>query len=222
MLLDVQLPPAAQNSQIFMPFCMTGGLKMDSYAENSTYYLEDHVNGNWQGAITGGHPVGVKGSAVKARLFAVMDAASRRVLGAKYFFDNSHAVVRETLKGALLAYGIPEVLALGCDPACEGEDIDQICESLHIEIIHCSMVKSKADAKIKRFFRTINDLWLCTVPSFADLDSINAGLAKFLEAYNNRVHSTLNMTPLERWSLDSGLIINAEPEALKQAFSICG
>jgi transposase InsO family protein len=125
----------------------------------------------------------------------------------------------ETLQEAFLKFGIPQSLSFGSDPACEREQIDEICERLDIEAIHCSRHATGKVGKIKRFFRTLNDRWLTGYPTPPDLDALNKGLDKFIESYNNLVHSGTSMTPKSRWMSSSENVKRLSPEDIKGAFA---
>jgi hypothetical protein len=62
---------------------------------NEASYALDCVNCEWQDAITAGPPIGAKITQEYSRLFAVMDTASRRIVGATFFgAGGSHVAVR--------------------------------------------------------------------------------------------------------------------------------
>ncbi|MDR1643189.1 MAG: hypothetical protein LBT59_26140 [Clostridiales bacterium] len=169
----------------------------------------------WQSAITAGPKL--EDDQI-VRLYAILDDNSRMIVGARYFLGYGDDAVKQTLREAFLNCGIPQSLSLGSDPACDSEEVDEICEALDIEAIHCSRIATGKIGKIKRFFRTLNDRWLTSVPTPPDLDSLNAGLGEFIELYNNIVHSGTNMTPKARWTKSSQRIRRLPPEKIESAF----
>jgi putative transposase len=58
--------------------------------------------------------------------------------------------------------------------------------------------------KIERFFRGFRDRFLTLVSDYKTLDELNLLAQKWIEEeYNSKSHSSLQMTPIERYALDT-------------------
>lgn len=79
----------------------------------------------------------------------------------------------------------------------------------------------EAKAKIERSFRTIKDGWMrCTDwNEFTSLEDIKRSLSEFIyNNYNNKIHSSLNSTPNERWHNEYESITFLDENFINNAF----
>jgi len=85
--------------------------------------------------------------------------------------------------------------------------LDAVCASLGIRKISCQPYSPEGKGKIERFFRTVREDFLAEpeVQKVQTLPELNKLFWAWLEvAYHQRVHSTTNAKPLERWQQHLG------------------
>ena len=64
-----------------------------------------------------------------------------------------------------------------------------------------------AKGKVERFFRTVRDQFLCRQLDLSSFEILNRQFTHWVEeCYNAQIHSTLKMSPLDRFGLDRHLL----------------
>ncbi len=122
-------------------------------------------------------------------------------------------------------HGLPDVLYVDHGSDFISEHLRTVAADLHIQLIYSTVAQPRGRGKIERFFRTVNDQLLATLPghlapggpvgepvlSFAELDD---HLRRFLVVdYNHRVHSQTGQAPHERWT--AGGFLPRLPDSLE-------
>ena len=83
------------------------------------------------------------------------------------------------------------------------KEIIQICARVGCLLHHTPVRDGAAKGKVERFFRTVRDQFLARELDLSSLDSLNRQFTQWVEEhYNAQVHSTLGMSPLDRFALD--------------------
>ena len=106
--------------------------------------------------------------------------------------------------------GIPEVFYTDHGSDFTSIHIEQVCLDLKIELIFSTVGKPRGRGKIERFFRTLNQLFLCELSGFiADgsrrpepaltLAELDTRLRAFIVEYNLTEHSQTKVSPQTRW-----------------------
>lgn len=113
--------------------------------------------------------------------------------------------------------GIPEMLYVDHGSDFTSHHLEQVAAELHIRLIHSTPGRPRGRGKIERFFRTVNQLLLCTLPGYAPegrpttpaaltLSELDAHLRQFLVGeYNQRLHAETGQPPHRRWSAEGFL-----------------
>lgn len=79
----------------------------------------------------------------------------------------------------------------------------------------------KDKAKIERWFRTLKDQWMAGINynDYKSLDELRESLMKYVQNYNNTVHSALNgITPQDRFFNESSLITRMTDAQIEKSF----
>jgi putative transposase len=122
--------------------------------------------------------------------------------------------------------GIPETLYSDHGTDFTSRHMDQVCADLHIQLVHSTAGSPQGRGKIERFFSTVNQLLLPTLPgqlvngklatppklTLAQLDEI---LQAFIVGdYHFRPHGETKQPPRERW--EAGGFLPRMPDSLEQ------
>lgn len=135
-------------------------------------------------------------------LAAFIDDFSRLVPHGEFYWDEKFPALENTLKKALLKRGIPEIIYVDNGKIFSARRLDAVCAALGIRKISCQPYSPEGKGKIERFFRTVREDFLAEpeVQKVQTLPELNKLFWGWLEvAYHQRVHSSTNATPLERW-----------------------
>lgn len=138
-------------------------------------------------------------------LVAIIDDHSRLIPHAEFFFSQDLLAYLKTLKTACLKRGIPEKLYCDNGKVFLSPQIKRIAAEMGMVVLHAAVRDAAAKGKIERFFRSVRDRFLDPfklegLPN--NLEVFNKYLQRWLEQnYNNRKHSAINCTPIQKWML---------------------
>lgn len=180
-----------------------------------------HANDCWQADTTVGPVIVVNGKKKQAYLIAFIDDASRVITHGEFFFSDNALNMQHTFKKAILKYGIPKKIFVDNGGPYQNNQLKWICAELGIVKIHSKPYKPQGKAKIERSHRTMKDKWMNAIDwnDYTSLEALNKDYEIFLnKEYNNAVHSSLDMTPKERYLKDFDLIKFPVPETLEESF----
>jgi putative transposase len=181
-----------------------------------------------------------KGDPARPWLTVIIDDYSRAVAG--YFLSFlapsalqtalalRQAIWRKAEPGWQIC-GIPDVLYTDNGSDFISQHIEQVCAALKIRAVFSLPGKPRGRGRIERFFRTVNQRLLSTLPGYAPaaslgkksvsripaltLAELDAALKRFfIEEYNRQPHSTTGVVPQERWN-GKGFLPRM-PESLEQ------
>lgn len=170
----------------------------------------EHSNQIWQSDILYGPYLPDPKAPEKNKrtyLAAFIDDCSRLVPHAEFYWDEKFPALENTLKKALLKRGIPQILYVDNGKIFSARRLDAVCAALGIRKISCQPYSPEGKGKIERFFRTVREDFLAEpeVQKVQTLPELNKLFWGWLEvAYHQRVHSSTNATPLERWQQHLG------------------
>lgn len=160
------------------------------------------VNDCWQSDTSFGPYVTIDDKKYRTKLIMFIDDKSRMIMGYEFFLNDNAINMQKVFKNAVKTYGIPKKLFVDNGSSFDNKQLSFICASLGVELIHAKPYSPESKAKIERTFRTIKDGWMrCTNwNNFKSLSDVNESLKTFIyNEYINKIHSSTNETPNQRW-----------------------
>lgn len=113
----------------------------------------------------------------------------------------------DAFRTALFKRGKPDRLYFDNGSNYKSKEILQACVRLNILLSHAPVRDGAAKGKIERFFRGFRDRFLVQHLEFKSLDELNDKTNNWIEnEYNHKKHSSIQMTPIDRFSLDHSRI----------------
>jgi transposase InsO family protein len=177
-------------------------------------FSKQYANEMWQLDTLIGPYVKNGATATQSKLIAFIDDASRVVPHGQFFFSENTDNLIVALKSALYKRGVPQTLYVDNGAIYTSQEINQICARLGIVLCHTPVRDGAAKGKIERFFRTVRDQFLLQKLDLSTLEALNRQFHQWLESdYNARVHSTLQMKPIDRFGMDLQRIRFLDPMA---------
>lgn len=139
----------------------------------------------------------------QAKLIAFIDDASRVICHGQFFFADNIANLITAFQTAIYKRGVPEQIYVDNGSNYASAEMANICARIGTLLCHTPVRDGAAKGKIERFFRTVRDQFLIQQLDLSSLEALNKQFNIWVEEdYNNRVHSTLQMKPIDRFGLD--------------------
>ena len=189
-------------------------------------FVMEHANDCWQADTSHGPYLTINGKKTLTYLIAIIDDASRLIVGAKFYFNDNSINLQEIFKSSVKKYGIPKKLFVDNGTTYKNDQFNIICASLGLVLIHARPYSGASKGKIERFFHTMKETWMRGLNwnDIKSIDELNDLLNDFIANYNNSVHSSLknelgeNITPNSRWFKDAHLIKKLDNNFIDIAF----
>ena len=177
----------------------------------------EFANDCWQADTSHGPVIRISGRKSQTFLIGFLDDASRLAVHTQFYLNDNAVNMQDSFKQAIAKFGVPKMLFCDNGKSYDNLQLQLICASIGIALVHSRPYVASSRGKIERVFRTIKDGWMNAVDwdMFASLDDVNASLAGFLsDRYTNSPHSSLDCTPKERFLRDYGRIRHIPVEEL--------
>jgi hypothetical protein len=129
--------------------------------------------------------------------------------------------MQDAFRKAIAKAGVPKRLYCDNGGAFDNLQLQLICASLGIALVHSLPYVAKSRGKIERLFKTIKDGWMHATDwnLFTSLEDIDTSLAEHLaKEYTNSKHSSLPCTPKQRFLQDYERIRHIPSEELNFHF----
>lgn len=181
----------------------------------------ENVNDCWQSDTSDGPYITIDKEKYRTKLIMFIDDKSRLIMGFDFFLNDTAINMQQTFKNAIKTYGKPKRLFVDNGGPYDNKQLSLICASLGIELIHAKPYSPESKAKIERSFRTIKDGWMrCTDwNEFKTLEDVKKSLSNFIyNEYVNKVHSSTNETPNERWHNEYSKVSFLNEEFVDESF----
>lgn len=189
-------------------------------------FVMEHSNDCWQADTSHGPYLTINKKKVLTYLIAIIDDASRKIVGAKFFFNDNSINLQDVFKSAIKKHGVPKKLFVDNGKTYKNDQFNIICASLGLILIHARPYSGASKGKIERFFHTMKATWMRGLNwnNINSIDELNDLLNDFINQYNNHEHSSLNdedgilLTPNVRWFKDASLIKKLDNNFIDIAF----
>ena len=181
----------------------------------------EFANDCWQTDTSKGPVIMIGRKKTQTFLIALIDDASRMILHAQFYLNDNAINMQDSFRQAIAKFGVPKMIFCDNGGSYNNRQLELICASLGIVLAHSQPYVAKSRGKIERHFRTVKDGWMnCTDwNQFSSLDDVDASLAAFLtKEYTNDVHSSIKMTPKDRFLRDYDKIRHIPTEELSSHF----
>lgn len=185
-------------------------------------FSKQYANEMWQLDTMVGPYVTNGKTSTQAKLIAFIDDATRVVPHGQFFFAENTDNLIVALKAALYKRGIPQTLYVDNGAIYTCQEINQICARIGTVLCHTPVRDGAAKGKIERLFRTVRDQFLLQKLDLSSLEALNRQFHHWLEDdYNSRIHSSLQMKPIDRFGMDLARIRFLDPmEANDELFYV--
>lgn len=136
---------------------------------------------------------------VTAHCFAFMDDKSRLITHAEFYLNERADSLLDCMWKAFNKRGLPIRIYTDNGAAMRDFRLKYGLASLEVQLTYASAYHPQSKAKLERFWRTMRMQFLPTLPSEITLYDLNKALDSWVNIYNNRYHSGIDMSPIERY-----------------------
>ncbi len=174
--------------------------------EERTYHRFEALFPNqlWQGDARVGIPLPNPEKPGKTRmthLFAWIDDFSRKIMSARYYWDEKLPRMEDCFRNAVLRWGIPKRLYCDNGSVYVAHQFTMLLDSLGVRKIHHPPYQAWCKGKIEAFMKTLLRFQTeARQAGFKTLEELNQSLFAWIEIeYDNKVHSSTGETPNDRF-----------------------
>lgn len=184
-------------------------------------YEREHINEVWCGDSSVGPYIKENGEKHRVYIIALIDDASRFIVGIDVFYNDNFVNLMKVIKSAISKYGKPSVFNFDNGSNYKSNQMKLLAARIGTTINYCAPRTPTSKAKIERWFRTLKDQWMASINynDYHSLDELRNSLMNYVQQYNDTVHSALNgKTPRDRFFEESSLINRLTEKQIQQAF----
>lgn len=185
-------------------------------------YERPHINEVWCGdSSVGPYLKTDDGKKHKVFIIALIDDASRFIVGIDVFFNDNFVNLMSVMKSAVAKYGRPQMFNFDNGSSYKNKQMELLAARLGSVIHYDQPYTPTQKAKIERWFRTMKDQWLAAldIRDFHSLDELRGNLMAYVSRYNQSVHSSLKgHTPQDRFFSEPERIRRLSEEAIDHDF----
>lgn len=185
-------------------------------------YERPHINEVWCGDTSVGPYLKTPdGKKHKVFIIALIDDASRFIVGIDAFFNDNFINLMSVMKSAVAKYGRPQMFNFDNGSSFKNKQMELLAARIGSVIHYDQPYTPTQKAKIERWFRTMKDQWMSSldIRDFHSLDELRGNLLAYVRKYNQTVHSSLKgMTPRDRFFSESERIKRLPDEQIEGSF----
>lgn len=184
------------------------GYTREALSKESRVYVKhekEEINQMWISDVMDGFYIDFDGNTKKmCYLIGFEDDCSRVVTHAQFYFDGTLPKLEDTLKKAILKHGVPEKIYVDNGKIYVSDHFRLVCAKLGIKLIHSMPYSPCGKGKKERIWKTVQDSFMNEVRArgVKDISELNEFFFAWLKfEYHDKKHSSLDMTPLQRWDI---------------------
>lgn len=166
-------------------------------------YERPHINEVWCGDSSVGPYLKTEdGRKRKVYIIALIDDASRFIVGIDVFFNDNFINLMSVMKSAVAKYGRPQMFNFDNGKSYRNKQMELLVARIGSVVHYDQPYTPTQKAKIERWFRTMKDQWMSSldIRDFHTLDELRGNLFAYVNAYNYSPHSSLKgKSPQERF-----------------------
>lgn len=184
-------------------------------------YEREHINEVWCGDSSVGPYLMIEGKKVRTYIIALLDDASRMVVGIDIFTNDNFVNLMKVMKSAISKYGKPKLFNFDNGSPYKNKQMTLLCARIGSTLNYCAPYTPTSKSKIERWFRSMKDHWMAglDMSETDSLEKLRTSLYQYVEEYHHKEHSSLKgMTPSNRFFNDPSKITRLSEEQIERSF----
>ena len=184
-------------------------------------YERAHINEVWYGDTMYGP--WLKDAEGKKRVYfiALIDDASRFIVAADLFFNDSFENLMTVIRSAVSKFGRPGLFTFDNGPSYRNKQMELLAARIGSSVHYCEPFTPTGKSKIERWFLTVRMQYLASLDmrKFHSLEQLRRDFAGYVSRYNQAVHSSLDgLTPQERYFKEPERFRRLSPGQIEKDF----
>ena len=142
-------------------------------------YERAHVNEVWCGDSSVGPYLKTQdGKKHKVYVIALIDDASRYIIGIDVFFNDNFVNLMSVMKSAVAKFGVPKLFNFDNGSSYKNKQMDLLAARIGSTVHYDQPYTPTQKAKVERWFRTMKDQWMAglDMKDFHTLDKLRGSL----------------------------------------------
>lgn len=185
-------------------------------------YERPHINEVWCGDSSVGPYLKLEdGRKHKVYIIALIDDASRFIVGIDVFFNDNFINLMSVIKSAVSKFGRVKFFNFDNGKSYRNKQMELLAARIGSVLRYNQPYTPTGKAKVERWFRTMKDQWMATLDmrNFHSLEELRGNLLAYVQRYNQTAHSSLNgKSPQDRYFSEPELIRRLPEEDIEKAF----
>ena len=173
-----------------------------SVSKDMRRYERAHINEVWYGDTMYGPWLTDKEGKKRVYFIALIDDASRFIVAADLFFNDSFENLMTVIRSAVSKFGRPGLFTFDNGPSYRNNQMELLAARIGSSVHYCEPFTPTGKSKIERWFLTVRLQYLASLDmrNFHSLEELRRDFSGYVSRYNQTVHSSLNgQTPQERY-----------------------
>lgn len=184
-------------------------------------YERAHINEVWYGDTMYGP--WLKDAEGKKRVYfiALIDDASRFIVAADLFFNDSFENLMTVIRSAVSRFGRPGLFTFDNGASYRNKQMELLAARIGSSVHYCEPFTPTGKSKIERWFLTVRMQYLASLDmrNFHSLEELRRDFAGYVSRYNQTVHSSLEgISPQERYFKEPEHFRRLPPERIERDF----
>lgn len=175
-------------------------LELSEIPKDMKRFAHAKINQLWQTDIMYGPYIKRDGKKIPTYLLAYIDDCSRLILHAQFYCSQDFLSLRHSFREAVLRRGIPKLLYTDNGKIYRSAGFEYLAANLGVTLLRAEPYTPTSKGKIERFFRScrLRFLSILELDKVWDIEHLNHLFWEWLASdYNEKIHSALNMSPLD-------------------------
>ncbi len=185
-------------------------------------YERPHINEVWCGdSSVGPYLKTDDGKKRKLYIMALIDDASRFLVGIDVFFHDNFVNLMSVMKSAVAKYGRPQMFNFDNGSAYKNKQMELLAARIGSVVHYDQPYTPTQKAKIERWFRTMKDQWMASLDmrNFHSLEELRGNLLAYVAKYNRTPHSSLKgKSPSDRFFAEPACIRRLSEQEVQNCF----
>lgn len=180
-----------------------------------------HINEVWYGDTCYGPYLKVDGKKRRTYIIALIDDASRYIIGIDLFFNDNFVNLMSVMKSSVTRFGRPKILTFDNGSPYKNKQMELLTARIGSTLNYNPPSTPTGKAKIERWFKTMKTGWMSglNMNDYTCINELRKSLLNFVSRYNQKVHSSLNgLSPQDRFFEESYMIKRLTTDQIETAF----